>query len=281
MDVGKYDNSNNLIEGAFICAGQASVKTSENSVSTVTGEDDYINQTFVIGNSDISNRFIKIYNDGVLTACKPLSASDSLVYDGNIFFGCRRTSGVNSQNQEIDILDLFSECEIKDIKIYRRALTDVEVVYNYVCDDYYLHTIVNSEGVEEIDKARQLSLRHINSFDDAGNFQVDTTNNSPFPIVDIDFGTNNTVRKEFIQWIDTIVWNVSEEEKFKQFPCTIKYNDYKNKISFEKSGNGAYICLQGTSSTGYTRKNFDIGSIVYNTYDIHLGNSLCIDEIHG
>lgn len=259
LDVGKYDNSNNLIEGAYICAGMSQVKTSENSVSTVTGEDDYINQTFVIGNSDIASRFLKIYNDGVLTACKAITGSDSLVYDGNMFFGCRRTSGVNAQNQEIDVLDLYSECEIKDIKIYRRALTDVEVVYNYVCDDYYLHTIFNSSGVEEIDKARQLALRSINSFDSTGDFQVDTTNNSPFPIVEIDFGTNDTVRQEFIQWIDTIVWNVSEEEKFKQFPCTIKYNDYKNKISVEKSGNGTYICLQGTSSTGYTRKNFDIG----------------------
>lgn len=259
LDVGKYDNSKNLIEGAYICAGLSQVKTSENSVSTVTGEDYYINQTFVIGNSDIASRFLKIYNDGVLTACKPITGSDSLVYDGNMFFGCRRTSGVNSQNQEIDILDLFAECEIKDIKVYRRALTDVEVVYNYVCDDYYLHTLINSEGIEEIDKARQLALRSINSFDSSGNFQVDTTNNSPFPILEIDFGNDDTTRKEFIKWIDTIVWNVSEEEKFKQFPCIIKYNDYKNKISVEKSGGGTYICLQGTSSTGYTRKNFDIG----------------------
>ena len=259
MDVGKYDNSNNLIEGAYVCAGLSQVKTSENSTQTVTGEDDYINQTFVIGNADITNRFLKIYNNGILTSCKPLLGSDSLVYDGHLFFGCRRTSGVNSENQEIDVLDLFSECEIKDIKIYKRALTDVEVVYNYVCDDYYLHTIFNAEGVEEIDKSRQLDLRSINSFDNDGNFQVDTTNKSPFPIVEIDFGTNDTVRQEFIQWIDTIVWNVSEEEKFKKFPCTIKYNDYKNKVAVEKAGDGAFICLQGTSSTGYTRKNFDIG----------------------
>lgn len=260
IDCGNYDMSGNLVEGINITASNTTVKTSNTSSSTKVGIDDFIDQTFVLG-GPVGERFIKIYMNGVLTSCKFIDNNDSLSYDGKIYLGCRRTSGVDENNKEIDVLDNYAECEIKEIKIYKRALTSDQVVYNYICDDYYMHTIevTDEEGntITQYDKTAQLNLRSLNSMSEDGTFKVDTTNTSPFPIVEIDFGSDSTTREQFKQWIDTIVWGV--EDKFQKFPCTIRYNDYANKISVTKSGDDTFIRLQGTSSTGYTRKSFDIG----------------------
>lgn len=260
IDCGNYDISGNLVEGINISLGETTVKTSNTSATTKVGIDEYIDQSFVLG-GPVGERFIKVYMNGVLTSCKFIDNNDSINYDGNIYLGCRRVSGVNEHNQEIDVLDNYSECEIKELKIYKRALTADQIVYNYICDDYYMHTIEVDDGeggtILQYDKTTQLNLRHLNSMSEDGSFNVDTTNTSPFPIVEIDFGSDNTTREQFKQWINTIVWGT--EDKFKKFPCTIKYNDYSNKISVTKSGNDTFIRLQGTSSTGYTRKNFDIG----------------------
>lgn len=250
MDCARYNpNTDGLLSGIYIDTEDAEIQTTRTSIGAKIAEDEWINQTFVI-----DQKFLKIYNNGVITACINHEGFliDSLTHNGYINLGGRlatRLIGGVSTEVMVD----FADCDIKDVKIYSRALTSEQVVYNYVGDEYYLHT-VTIDGVLQFDEEKQKALRALNSMNENGEFVIDTTATSPFPIAEIKF-TDNDVAAEFREYSERTVWSPNVN-KFKQFPCVISYYDYKNN-RYLTNHNG-FISLQGTSSTGYTSKNYEI-----------------------
>lgn len=250
IDCGSYNPITDILTyGFFTNTEDSQVKTIRTSAAAKVAEDEWINQTFVV-----DDKFLKVYNNGVLTAIARHGGFliDDISHDGNIYLGAREVVRlINGQN--VNVITDFADCFIKEVKIYNRALTSEEVVYNYVGDEYYLHTVL-IDGVLQFDVNRQMALRALNSFDENGQFKVDTTATSPFPIVDITF-TDNTVAAEFREYSERTVWG-SNDDRFKKFPCIINYSDHENRRYL--INHPGYISLQGTSSTQYTSKNYDI-----------------------
>lgn len=234
--------------GLYVDTEDAEISTARRSVNAKIAENEWVNQTFVI-----DQKFLKIYNNGVITAViNHDGASDDISHIGNIYLGTRGVQRVINGVNTLVLTD-FADCSIKDVKVYNRALTSEEVVYNYVGDEYYLHT-VNLGGSLQFDEERQKALRRLNSMTDDGDFIIDTTATSPFPILEIKF-TDNDIAAEFREYSERTIWS-SNADVFRQFPCIINYSDYQND-RYLTNHNG-YISLQGTSSVGYTSKNYEI-----------------------
>ena len=251
-----------LYKGLYINTQESFFKTADYSTNTLSVEDEWMSYTFVL-----EENFLYTYVNGILTSAidHKINASGnttgsqaSMYFDSPIFLGCRGilTTDVNTGEVTTKLTN-FADVSIKDVKIYNKALTSEQVVYNYVADDYYLHTVINPEdGSPMYDIQRQKDLRKINDFTDDGDFVIDTTNTANYPIVTIK--ANDVAGANLIQSkMDTINWNNTNDTiKFQEIPCTINYIDYKlNTQLVDRPGS---IALQGTSSTGYTSKNWEL-----------------------
>lgn len=250
------ENGRRLNKGFYIDVEDAYLATDSQETSSNIGTDEWINQTFVV-----TQEFIEIFNNGILSAARAHRgwAEDGLEIIkpliGNIMLGALEIT--NSNDTGVDVMH-FADCTIKEVKIYNRALSPEEVVYNYVADDYWLHSetrMVDGRETEVFDSARQQRLRFINSIDDeTKEFTLQTGPNAPMPIVRIIINSEEAER--FRSWEPTVTWGdnppLTEELGVH---CTFQFSDFVHNRSFSTE---AKISLQGTSSIQYTSKNFDI-----------------------
>lgn len=257
MDFGEYNpNTHSLIAGAYIDTEDAEFSTLRKSLNAKTAIDEWIHQTFVIDDT-----FMYVYNQGIMTSV--VKHDGFGLDDTSLGVGDEKASNINLGMRQYQALvggvdtlvrSNFADCEIKDIKLYQRALTKEQVVYNFVGDEYYLHTINTGGGNLEFDEQKQKDLRALNSMNDQGQFVIDTSATSPFALVHIKF-ENESERILFKEYSARTVW-AANDKPFREFRCIINYSDHKNK-RYLNNHNGV-ITLQGTSSIGYTSKNYEI-----------------------
>lgn len=256
LDVGEYNPSTDaLIAGLYADTEDAEVSTIRKSIIAKIATDEWIHQTFVVDQT-----FLRVYNNGVITAV--VKHDGFSIDDTTNGAGDEKASNINLGSRQVQrnvggvdtlVRTDFADCEVKDVKIYQRALTSEQVVFNYVGDEYYLHTkTVNN--VLQFDEDKQKDLRRINSMDDQGNFAIDTTATSPFALLSINF-SDETERQMFREYSARTVW-ADNDNPFRQFRCTMNFADHSNKRYL--NNHQGFITLQGTSSIGYTSKNYEI-----------------------
>ncbi|MEG1008863.1 MAG: hypothetical protein RSF67_03440, partial [Clostridia bacterium] len=262
-------NTGELNYGFEINASEISVKTVNNSVNATVAEDSWINCCIVFervedkiihtGDTNFTlyaNYFIKIYINGVLSKANYVAADSAYQLLNNIYIGCRANNVAGNI-----VLSNYAHCEIKNIRIYDIRLSDNQIVYNYISDDYWQNPIYeyNQSGniisIKGYDIQKQKDLRELNSYDENGNFIFDLANKEtcPLPILRVSF-YDDTTGQEFYYHTRTTSWEGKDFNK--KFQCKITYiNKYDN---IELIDIDAFISLQGTSSGEYLSKNYEI-----------------------
>ena len=128
--------------GFTINTYQCMLSSSKTTIATDLSEKTWIRKTVVI---DKANSLATIYVNGIMTKVSFLDTDEDFTLDKTITLGGRK----NNNNEIVDT----SNCKIKTIRIYDRALNHEEVLQNHIAD---IH-----------DKDEQLAIRKLN-FDPDG-----------------------------------------------------------------------------------------------------------------
>lgn len=243
-----------LYEGLYLTADKIQSNYGGQLLSTYNVDDEWINCSYVFQSIEGGKKLLKIYLNGVMSAC--VECDNSSKADKNIediYIGCRHK--VSYGQETIETLDKYSDVLIKSIKIYNRALTSEEIVANYIGDDYYLHANSTYTGYD-VDK--NIALRKVNCFNDNKQFE-EGENGCVLPKVIISF--NTTANRDMFNSLTNMI-GVTGETMNTTVDCNIHYIDAANGIEYDSSTRpditGTFIKLQGTTSTNYNRKNYDI-----------------------
>lgn len=255
---GFTQQSATMEEGIWINQDKINYRYSQQTIETYNVEDEWIHCDIVTEHiAEDNQKLLKIYINGVLTACDDVGSIASHTNDiGDIYIGCRHYQATES-GEFVDILDNYSDVKVKSVKIYDRALTSEEVVANYIADDYYMHA--NEDGTN-YDSIKNLELRRLNSFDDNKKFS-EGGNGCGLPTVRISF--NSKENRDLFNTLTNSIENDPSQTSI-QVECNIQYSNYDNTVIFDTASyagqmTGSYIKLQGTTSLTYNRKNYDIG----------------------
>ena len=123
-----YTDVEEPFKGIFIDLESAMMKSLANTGEIYTDKDVETTISFVI---DRSNKFGKIYIDGVCSRAFSLSDSGSGTNATREDFTHAQKIFLNSKKG----LSNFGACKIKDLRIYNRALTPDEIVTNYIAQE--------------------------------------------------------------------------------------------------------------------------------------------------
>jgi CotH protein. len=196
-------------------------------VSTLFADSMNIQLAFVIRNKD-NNRLMELYVNGIRCGAVQYGSDDSFL---------------QSVPENIKINSEYSDVEIRNIRAYNRALSDDEILTNYIVDRpagdemillFNENDVLTEDGSQSID-IDKLRLQGKSVMRVIGNVNlVNQTNDKKFEVpADIYF-----------------------------------YSAYGKEYDFEIKGAG--LRIQGTSSTSYPRKNYRIYFNRFSKYNTEL-----------
>ena len=258
-------NSVTLNEGFEITANEIKFNFAKGVVSnTYVMEEEWIHCTIVFEPDTIthSKTYLKVYLNGVLSGCaianNSLTNADVISKFGKLCLGAR--SYVETiDDKDTEIINAYSDLDVRNLKIYSKALTDKEVVINYIADEYYMHS--DEEG--NYDGQLNADLRSINGFDNDKNYSI---NNIVIPKVFVrpksrQIADDFRIASELVQSDATI----------SEYDCYIQYigvGEGNSNVNFDMynwnlnpsntSIVESTIKVQGTTSLQYNHKNYDI-----------------------
>lgn len=209
---------------------------------------------------------VKIFVNGVLNAAREIKDSFNWSSQSKLYLACKNVNG---------IIQDFSDVEFYEIKLFRRALNDKQIVINAL--NSKARSTLNLNGEVDFNVYNQEKIKNffgaIGSntstllWDDVENTYGklsfgDLRNNQalPIPVILIDCtrstgGESNGFTKNVYEAIgtNTTIYN----------GCTMTYfdpnaRDKEGKVHAEVSTENVSIYLQGTSSMNYRSKNLEI-----------------------
>lgn len=199
-------------ESISITPQQASIRTNNGSTaSTKFGENEWYKVAFVVRSKEDGRR-LEVFVNGERAGVTAYSASDTLLDEGVI--------RMNS---------LSADLRVRSVRAYNRALSDDEVLNNYIADRtnvseittlWKQNDVLNEDGSVSAEKLRAMGK------------------NVMYIVGDLDLvvATNNT--------------------KFEVPVDVYFYSSYGKEYDFVLKGGG--LRIQGTSSTTYPRKNYRV-----------------------
>ena len=120
-----YTDVNTPYKGIYVDIEDAAIKSLNNTGIVTTDKDRELTLSFVI---DRKNKFAKIFIDGICSRAFTLSDSGSGTSATREDFTHVQKIFLNSKKG----LSNFGACKIKDFRVYNRALSDDEIVSNYI-----------------------------------------------------------------------------------------------------------------------------------------------------
>ena len=123
-----YTGIETPFKGAYIDIEKISMKSLTNSIELAADKDRYITVSYVI---DRRTKFAKIFVDGICTTAFYLSDTGSGTSAKREDFTHEQKIYLNSKKG----VSNFGACKIKDIRVYGRALTDEEIVTNFIAQE--------------------------------------------------------------------------------------------------------------------------------------------------
>lgn len=123
-----YTDVETPYKGFYVDLNESTMKSLANTGKVYTDSDTWSTLTFVI---DRKNKFGKIFINGICSRAFSLSDTGSGVSAVREDFTHMQKIFLNSRKGE----DKFGACEIKDLRIYDRVLTDDEIVQNYIAQE--------------------------------------------------------------------------------------------------------------------------------------------------
>lgn len=290
VSLGKYNTSNTLLAGIEIRANKViyAVQTQQYTLNITKGDlttVDIVAQKYV-GPGDTETRpthwFIKTYLNGVLSLVTSHSQSEVFNTDNSGLYGWYFDESLHLGGRVVagEITDAAS-VHIYDFKIYSSALSDNEIIQNYISSYIYseLGPNANPDMSTQNDMLQKNFIQigvdgnyHNILFDESDETQYkDATSllNSlisalaesriPYPIVVI----NQTSSDSNFLGITESKFNEDLKETVmgSRFPITMDYYTMGNQtpIRIENPvGTGMSIGIQGTSSLRYNSKNYEI-----------------------
>ena len=157
-------NEPNSTTGFDVNCDTARMSTSYGeSCSVGFNENEWIRMSFVVNRSD---GIMRIYCNGILSGfanIQPLYGSDDgFKYDGNIILGASLQRHVvenaDGTTTVTETMSEYANCDIRSVRIYNRALTNSEIVQNYIAD------------IKIADE--QMMIRKINGFEEGFKFTI-------------------------------------------------------------------------------------------------------------
>ena len=199
-------------KGIKLKMNEALIQSEQSSVNAKYKDDEKIRLSFVIDSKD-DLRLIRTFVNGVLSGATQYPANDNFQQTNPVGIT------INPDGGSIDIYN---------IRIYDTALSDVDILHNYIAD--YTATEPGNRITEQMD------LYNKNDIYDANGNVVYTKVKGKIPTVVIT-GTLPSVKGD-------------------KKTCTVSYENPLNiSRNFETT---ATVDVQGTSSQGYPRKNWKI-----------------------
>ena len=123
-----YTDVETPYKGFYVDLNESTMKSLANTGKVYTDSDTWSTLTFVI---DRKNKFGKIFINGICSRAFSLSDTGSGVGAVREDFTHLQKIFLNSRKGE----DKFGACEIKDLRVYDRVLTDDEIVQNYIAQE--------------------------------------------------------------------------------------------------------------------------------------------------
>ena len=120
-----YTDIETPYKGFYIDLNESTIKSLANSGKVYVDKDAWTTLTFVI---DRKNKFAKIFIDGICSRAFSLSDSGSGVNATREDFTHSQKIYLNSRKG----IDKFGACEIKDVRVYDRVLSDDEILQNNI-----------------------------------------------------------------------------------------------------------------------------------------------------
>lgn len=199
--------------GIYAGIEKTSIRTRDEEADVKYPEREFIRLTYVL---DRKGKLIKTFSNGTISSLRIFRAGDTIVTrDKKIILGAEQLLDGAITN--------FSNSAIKSVHIYKKALTDLEVLQNYIAD------------IDNIDE--QLRVRELNCLK-IENGEIVKHNDLSVPTLTL----NGDISK-----MDNMVPALME----------VNYRD-PNDPSKSFSGKTANVKWQGTSSLQYPVKNYTI-----------------------
>lgn len=172
-------NQSTPYQGFEIDTEKASMNTHYGESTAVNfNEDTWIRQSFVI---DRSNKSIRIYMNGILSGLTYIvdatGSKDNFLFKGDIILGAADKNATADYSIIKDIGN-FGNADIRSIRIYNRALTDEQVLNNFVAD------------IKDPDE--QMTIRRLNALDAGFSSAIPTLTITPMQSLE-DAGPNVTI----------------------------------------------------------------------------------------
>jgi hypothetical protein len=204
-------------QGLEINTWKASMITKDSETASIQIQDDtWTKITYVV---DRTNRLMSIYINGVISSATYLlpndlsleTYTDEFTYDGKILLGGSRSTSGEVENNSVS--------EIKNLRIYDRALTDTEVLQNYIADI--------------TDEDEQMAVRNLNTTTEGmptmafvGNFDMMDENSER--IAQISYNDPSSPSKTFVKDGCLISWQGTSSKNYPVKNYTIKLKDGGN-----------------------------------------------------
>lgn len=207
---------------------------------------------------DKNNSEVKVFINGVLNAAREIKTDFTWKTASKIYLACDSDSNGNIGN--------FSDVEIYDLKLFRSALNDKQIVINALnaransnllsdgTVDFSLYNSWKSKNFFSTSEATtsttlwddQNSTYASINFDSLIN---DSNKKPPLPVVYIDCGGSGFTKAVY----EAVGANPTEYTG-----CTFNYFDPNSSKGSAASTGELSVQIQGTSSTGYRSKNLEI-----------------------
>lgn len=207
---------------------------------------------------DKNNGEVKIFINGILNAAREIKSDFTWRGDTKFYLACDIDANKNISN--------FSDVEFYDIKLFRSALNDKQIVINAL--NARANSSLKSDGTVDFSvyntwKAKNFfstseSTSSSTLWDDQNNTYAninfdmlisDSNRKPPLPVVYIDCGGSGFTKAVY----EAIGANPTEYTG-----CTFNYYDPNSSKGSSVSTGEMSVQIQGTSSTGYRSKNLEI-----------------------
>ena len=123
-----YTDVNTPYKGAYVDIEDVALKSAANEGIVYNDTEQWMTYSFVI---DRKNKFGKVFINGICSRAFFLSDTGSGTSAKREDFSHNQKIYLNSRKGQ----DKFGTCEIKDLRIYNRVLSDNEIVQNYIAQE--------------------------------------------------------------------------------------------------------------------------------------------------
>lgn len=256
--IGDYDTEGLFNEGIIVTLENVIWSYTDglikNTISTRIQQNTLNTLDFIV---DKNKKEIKIFVNGILNAAREIKTDFTWKSNSKFYLAHSYYKG----NRE-----KFCDVNFYDIKLFRSALSDKQVVINYL-NSYALSNLLSDGTVNYTDynskKLRNFFSTSDNSsttslWDDFTNTYAnitfdqlisDSNRKSPLPVVYIDCNGSGFTKNVY----EAIGANPTEYKG-----CTLNYFDPNSGKNNSISTGEVSVMIQGTSSTGYRSKNLEI-----------------------